>query len=65
MDGPSFCWHCGGTLTPSPRHPGASVVYDLVSDQLGYAHRVHIACVKPALRELRSLTAAPVRRPRE
>ncbi len=54
MSGPSFCWQCGKPLQPPvcPR-------FEVVVDQLGNPHCVHLGCRKSAENECRYVTAQP------
>lgn len=42
MIGPSFCWHCGRSL--SERTEDGSLIFDTVTDPIGNAHRIHKSC---------------------
>lgn len=48
--GPSFCWHCYKQLG-GHHQKNKPITFSVITDPLGFDHRVHKSCVKDILRD--------------
>lgn len=46
---PTFCWHCGRQLQRVKLRSERLFYFELVKDQIGHVHRVHLACKVEAI----------------